>query len=225
MRIIFTFDCYGTLIDWLGGVEKTLRRLYKDISDKEIKKVIRFWGKKDIELVGQRYVPYREILRLGFKYALERTELTYNEEILNLLVNSIKEWEPFPDTKNNLEKLKRIGAIGIISNTDREFIQASIKNIGVEFDYVIVAEDIKVYKPDPDVFIKAKIKMAIKDDLWIHISSYPEYDIIPAKKVGIYTILLNRYGYRYEANQADKIFDNFDEMVNYLTKKIPKIYK
>jgi len=129
---------------------------------------------------------------------------------------------PFPDTKENLAKLSQAGELGIISNTDREFIKASIRNMEVEFKHVIVAEDIKIYKPDPEVFTRAREILGINaGDIWIHISAYPSYDVIPAKKAGVYTVLLDRYGLKEEgARYADRVFDDFGELVEKILEEV-----
>ena len=221
-KIIYTFDCYGTLIDWLGGTRKKLREIYPDIDREKIDEVIGYWGEADWRLVSQGYRPYREILREGFEYALEKTGLPYDSSIVSSLVESIKEWMPFPDTKENLVKLSQVGELGIISNTDREFIEASIRNMGVEFKHVIVAEDIKIYKPNPEVFVKARELLGVvDDDVWIHISAYPNYDVIPAKKAGVYTVLLDRYGLKEEgAGYADYVFIDFGELVEKILEEV-----
>ena len=223
MRVIFTFDTYGTLIDWLGGVKETLKKLF-NLEDETIDKFIQVWGEYDYRLVQSEYKPYREILMDGFKAALDRLEIPYTMEKLESLTLSIKEWPPFPDTTKNLLMLKKIGEIGIISNTDREFIQASISKMGVEFDHVVVAEDIKLYKPNPKVFhMASKIMGLDARSHWFHISSYHTYDIIPAKKSGlnIITVLLDRYGYAYQAGEyADYIFKSFDKLVDELGKMV-----
>ncbi len=200
VNMIMTFDCYGTLIDWLSGAKKAFLNLYPDHKDK-VDAFIKYWGEKDWELVKSGvYKPYREILAIGFKYALERIGLEYDEDVIVKLTYSIYDWEPFPDVKEALEALlERDVELGIISNTDRDFIMKSIENIGVEFKHVIVAEDIKLYKPDPRVFVKAR--ELLPKTKWIHVSSYPQYDIIPAIEAGVDTILLDRYDLEDEVKE------------------------
>jgi len=192
-KIVFTFDCYGTLINWIEGVEREFIELYSSI--RLAKKFIKYWSEKDWELVNSGvYIPYRRILETSFKYALDKIGLDYNDDTLRKLVHSIYRWPPFPDVKPTLEKIRDMNIeLGIISNTDRDFIIKSIDNIGIDFDYIIVAEDIGIYKPDPRVFLKAG--EYFKNFRWIHVSAYPNYDIEPATKIGVETILVDRYRY------------------------------
>lgn len=193
--MLYTFDCYGTIINWLEGARKKFLELYPGRED-IVDEFISLWGEKDWELVNSGvYRPYREYLEEGFKYALEQLNLEYDKEIIDNLVYSIYEWMPFQDAPPVLKRLRELGVkLGIISNTDRDFIIKSIENIGVKIDYIIVAEDIKIYKPDTKVFIEArKIIPSKYHDKWFHVSSYPGYDINPASKAGLKTIFLDRY--------------------------------
>ena len=211
--VIYTFDCYGTLIDWLSGAKEAFISLYPEMAEKA-DEFIRYWGEKDWEIVSSGiYIPYREVLRRGFKYALDRLGLEYDEETIERLTYSIYEWRPFPDVHESLKKLVENGfELGIISNTDRDFIMRSIEHIGVDFKYVIVAEDIKLYKPDPMVFVEARKRLP--DDRWIHVSSYPQYDIYPALKAGVETILFDRYGYGSEIDRERvRIIYSLDELL------------
>ncbi len=200
VNMIMTFDCYGTLIDWLSGAKSAFLKLYPGEEDR-VDLFIKYWGEKDWELVNTGvYRPYREILAIGFKHALDRLGLEYDEEVIEKLTYSIYDWKPFPDVKAALETLiEKNVELGIISNTDRDFIMRSIENIGVEFKHVIVAEDIKIYKPDPRVFVKAR--ELLPKTKWIHVSSYPQYDIIPALEAGVDTILLDRYNLEDEVKE------------------------
>ncbi len=216
VNTVMTFDCYGTLIDWLNGAKKAFIELYPEHMDK-VEDFIRYWGEKDWELVNSGvYKPYREILGQGFKYALNKLGLEYSDETIEKLTYSIYEWQPFPDVKEALEDLIDRGVeLGIISNTDRDFIEKSVENIGVEFKHIIVAEDIKIYKPDPKVFLKAREILPNKK--WIHVSSYPQYDIIPALKANIKTILLDRYNLKREVERLNiPIISHIKELTNFI---------
>ncbi len=201
---IVTFDCYGTLIDWLNGAKKAFINLFPGHREK-VDSFIRYWGEKDWELVNSGvYRPYREILAEGFRYALDKLGVEYDDEAIEKLTYSIYEWQPFPDVKPVLEELIERGhELGIISNTDRDFIEKSIENIGVEFKHVYVAEELKVYKPDPRVF--ELVGRHIPREKWVHVSAYPNYDIYPAVKAGVKSILLDRYGFRDEVRGLDVV--------------------
>jgi 2-haloacid dehalogenase len=76
-------------------------------------------------------------------------------------------------------------------------------------DRVITAEDIGVYKPNREAFMRAYKMLGVRYDEAIHISSYPQYDLEPARSLGIRAIHLNRYGYTWEPsiNSLEEIVD------------------
>src|SRR5207244_1389192 len=64
------------------------------------------------------------------------------------LARSLPSWEPFPEVRSALEEARGRGwKLAILSNTDRDFIEASMQRIGVPFELAIVASEIGSYKP------------------------------------------------------------------------------
>ena len=64
------------------------------------------------------------------------------------LAAALPEWEPFPEVRASLEEARSRGwKLALLSNTDRDFIEASIARIGVPFELAIVASEIDSYKP------------------------------------------------------------------------------
>src|SRR3954447_10179275 len=59
------------------------------------------------------------------------------------LADSLPSWEPFPEAPAALEESRsRDWKLAILSNTDRDCIDASITRIGVPFELAIVASEI-----------------------------------------------------------------------------------
>ena len=135
-----TFDCYGTLIDWNGGIRGQLARVF---------------GEGDADGLLERYhelepqieheqptLSYREVLT----EAMRRLGAPEDEE--DALARSLPDWQPFPEVRPALERARDRGwRLAILSNTDRDYIEASLGHIGVPFDAVIVAGEIGSYKP------------------------------------------------------------------------------
>ena len=61
---------------------------------------------------------------------------------------TLPEWQPFPEVPEALERARANGwRLVILSNTDRDYIEASMARIGVPFEFAIVASEIGSYKP------------------------------------------------------------------------------
>ena len=136
-----TFDCYGTLIDWNGGMGRELERMFG--ADRASALLHRY---HEVEPQVQRENPamsYREVLaqtlsRLG----------NVPEDERDAFGRSLPSWQVFPEVRDSLEEARAAGwKLAILSNTDRDFIDASMESIGVPFEFAIVASEIGSYKP------------------------------------------------------------------------------
>ncbi|MGK7921258.1 MAG: haloacid dehalogenase type II [Trichodesmium sp.] len=190
---ILSFDCYGTLIDWENGILPVLDNL---VSNHKIniteQKILEMFAKFESEAEAGEYKKYREILKqvvqnFGQELGFKPTELE-----LNCLANSIKNWQPFPDTITALQTLKQKYRLAIISNIDNDLFANTAKHLEVEFDFVITAEQIQSYKPATKNFEFAIKKMKIAPEKLLHIAQSIYHDIVPAKALGLSTIWVNR---------------------------------
>jgi HAD superfamily hydrolase (TIGR01493 family) len=109
-----TFDCYGTLIDWNGGIRAELARVFGEHRADALLR--RYHGLEPaLEADGKR--TYREVLI----EAMRGLGAPPDEE--DALARSLPRWEPFPEVPAALEEARARGwKLGILSNTDRDFI-------------------------------------------------------------------------------------------------------
>jgi 2-haloacid dehalogenase len=182
-----TFDCYGTLIDWNGGVGRELERLF---GAARVGELLTRYHEVERELQRERpTATYREILtqtlpRLG--------QVPADEE--DALARSLPAWQPFPEVPAALEDAKARGwKLAILSNTDRDFIEASIANIGVGFELAIVASEIGSYKPGHRHW-EAFREQAGDPGTHVHVGASLFHDVAPAIQLGLPTVWINRLG-------------------------------
>src|SRR6266545_3208262 len=135
-----TFDCYGTLIDWNVGLRGELARVFGEVRADEL---LARYHELEPEVEADRpSATYREVLA----EVMRRLGAPAGEE--DALGQSLPRWRPFPEVREALEETRRRGwSLAILSNTDREFIEASLERIGVLFELAIVASEIGSYKP------------------------------------------------------------------------------
>src|SRR3954465_3579175 len=181
-----TFDCYGTLIDWNGGVGRELQRLFGAAHVAEL--LHRY---HEIEPELQREQPtatYREILT----QVLPRLGPGPPEEE-DALARSLPSWKAFPEVPAALDDAKARGwKLAILSNTDRDFIEASIANIGVGFELAIVAPEVGPYKPDPGHW--RAFREQVTPDVHVHVGASLFHDVATAIELGLPTVWINRLG-------------------------------
>jgi 2-haloalkanoic acid dehalogenase type II len=192
-----TFDCYGTLIDWDGGVAAFLYSLALREGDSEApngRALGERWEELQFELVTGPYKPYKQILAESLAAFAAERGYTVTEADEEALVRSMRSWQPFPDTLPALTRVREAGMkLAIISNSDRDIIEHSLRHLRVPFDDVIVAEDCGAYKPSDDVFRQALERFGEDPADILHVAFGFKYDIAAAQRAGCRTAWVNRY--------------------------------
>jgi len=183
-----TFDCYGTLIDWNGGIGRELERLFG--ADRASTMLHRY---HEVEPQVQREEPtrsYRDVLAI----TLSRLGDVPAEE-QDALGRSLPEWPVFPEVSASLEEARAAGwKLAILSNTDPDFIDASIEQIGVPFELAIVASEIGSYKPAHGHWDEFFARTGADRAGHVHVGASLFHDIAPARELGLRTIWVNRLG-------------------------------
>ena len=141
-----TFDCYGTLVDWNGGIRDELEKLFGvEHADELLDRYHRLEPRIQAATPG---VSYREVLTIALEQLAAETGLMLPEGEASALARSLPTWPVFEDVHDGLTHAHERGwRLGILSNTDRDLVDASMDSIGVHFDLAIVAGEIESYKP------------------------------------------------------------------------------
>jgi len=182
-----TFDCYGTLIDWNGGIGRELERLFGPTRSGE-----QLRAYHELEPQIQREDPgrsYREVMSI----ALARLGAPAGEQ--DALGRSLPTWGPFPEVPTALEESRARGwKLAALSNTDRDLLDASLARIGVEFDETVVASEIGSYKPAAAHWDEFFTRTGADREHHVHVAASLFHDIAPASALGLRTIWINRLG-------------------------------
>ena len=182
-----TFDCYGTLIDWNGGIGRELERLFGAARGGEL-----LHAYHELEPQIQREDPsrsYREVMAV----ALARLGAPAGEQ--DALARSLPEWEPFPEVPAALEETRAGGwRLAVLSNTDRDLLDASLARLGVEFELTVVASEIGSYKPGTAHWDEFLARSGADRERSVHVAASLFHDIGPASALGLKTIWINRLG-------------------------------
>ncbi|MEA2386234.1 MAG: 2-haloacid dehalogenase [Thermoleophilaceae bacterium] len=194
---VATFDCYGTLVDWEGGIGAFLYALMlrEGVADPPPGRELRTrWEAIQFELVTGPYKPYKQILGEATLAWCRENGLPENDAYAEAIVGSMRAWQPFPDTRPALTAAREAGMrLVILSNTDRDIIDHSIKQIGVPFDAVVVAEDVGAYKPSAANFERVLEEVGEDPADILHVAFGFKYDIKAAQEQGMRTAWVNRH--------------------------------
>ncbi|TMK94338.1 MAG: hypothetical protein E6G37_03635 [Actinobacteria bacterium] len=140
-----TFDCYGTLIDWNAGIRAALAGIWPD-DDPDALLASYHEVETGLEADGTR--SYREVLTRAVVDVGAARELAVPVGAGASLAASVPSWLPFPEVSASLGRLRENGwRLAILSNTDADYLDASLSSIGVPVDERVVASDIGSYKP------------------------------------------------------------------------------
>jgi 2-haloacid dehalogenase len=135
---------------------------------------------------------YKSILRGVMDRFAEHLNVDFNDTERNSLVESIKQWQPFPDSVEALRTLKRRFKLAVISNTDDDIFSFTQQHLGVKFDWIITAEQVKSYKPSLNNFHNAIKRIGVPTERIVHVAQSLYHDTAPAKQLGLHTVWINR---------------------------------
>lgn len=188
-----SFDCYGTLIDWETGIAEAVAPVLASHGIRKSRaEILALFA--DVEPRVQRagYLEYRRVLRRVM--ALIGRELGFNpsESELACLGDSLPNWPVFPDTVDALRELQSRFKLAVISNVDDDLFAGTAETLGVDFDVVVTAQQVRRYKPSLRNFRAAAARMAVAENAWLHVAESLYHDIAPANQLGIASIWVNR---------------------------------
>jgi 2-haloacid dehalogenase len=188
-----TFDCYGTIVDWNAGIGNELEHLFGvEHRDRLLRRF------HDIEPEIQTASPgasYREVLTLALERLASEEGLMIEEGKTSALAKSLPSWPVFEDAAPALEEARSRGwKLAILSNTDRDLLDASMGAIGVPFDGSIVAGEIGSYKPAHRHWEVFREQTGIDQEHHVHVAQSLFHDISTATELGLPSIWINRLG-------------------------------
>lgn len=187
-----TFDCYGTLIDWDAGVREALTRLWPE-ADPQV--LLARYHEVEPGLESDGAATYRQVLSAAVPAIAGLEGLAVADGRGSTLAESLPDWPMFPETAASLTELRARGwRIAILSNTDPDYLDASLAAIGVPVDLRVVASAIGSYKPAPghwDTFFRLTQADRARH---VHVAASLFHDIEPCAALGIPSVWINRLG-------------------------------
>src|SRR5687767_6614898 len=183
----FVFDAYGTLYD----VYSVAARCESCFPGKGAQ-LSQLWRARQLEYTWQRslmqrYAPFSTVTREALAYACEALELELSAAQMEGLMGEYLSLSSYPDVAGTLEKLKVKKAI--LSNGSPDMLLPLVKNSGLGLDAVISVDELKVFKPAPQVYALAVSKLQTKN---IGFVSSNCWDALGAKSYGFFVYWINR---------------------------------
>jgi 2-haloalkanoic acid dehalogenase type II len=176
---IITFDCYGTLIDWEGGMVRAFQtEAAADGRSPDARDIVEAYMAEEAIVESGEYQPYRDMLAQTALRVASRLGWPLDPGRAGFLARSLPEWQPFPDTNTALERLASRFRLGLLSNIDDDLLAATRRHFTVEFDLIVTAQQVKSYKPGFAHFQEALARTPGKRLL--HSAQSYFHDVVPA---------------------------------------------
>ncbi|MGH3186510.1 MAG: HAD family hydrolase [Streptosporangiaceae bacterium] len=185
-----TFDCYGTIADWNTGMGRPLEA----IAGREAGRLLGAYHRAELELeAGPGWMPYREVLTSGLAWAAEREGLTLPTDGAEAFVRAWPDMPVFEDAGTALTALREQGwRLAILTNCDDDLFATTRSRLPVEFDLWVTAQEVGSYKPDLGHFRKFAEKAEVTKSSWIHVANSWVHDILPAARMGLRSVWVDR---------------------------------
>jgi 2-haloacid dehalogenase len=187
----FVFDAYGTLYD----VHSVAARCEANWPGKGAQLSV-LWRAKQLEYTWQRslmqrYAPFSSVTREALAYSCEALELELSVAQMEGLMAEYLKLSLYPDVVRTLQALNTRKAI--LSNGSPDMLLPLVQNSGLELDAVISVDELRIFKPAPQVYALAVEKLHL-DHSKIGFVSSNCWDAMGAKSYGFNVYWINRAG-------------------------------
>jgi len=186
---LITFDCYGTLIDWYGGLRGTLARLLPGAD------MARMCGRYvELEMMQESgpYRSYREVMTHTLAKLMEESGVPLPAAEKDALGRALPQWEPYPEVPAVLARLQQDYAVGILSNIDDDLLDYSLARLGATPAHRVTAAQVRSYKPGEAHFQRITEVSGLQAGEILHVAGSLLHDIVPARKLGFRHLWVNR---------------------------------
>jgi 2-haloacid dehalogenase len=152
------------------------------------------YGVHEAEVESGPYRRYVDVLKgvlrgIGEDFGFEPTEGE-----LDAFGSSVGDWPAFDDSAEALQRLHERFKLAPITNCDDDLFAASQPKLGVEFDWVITAEQARAYKPSHRNFELAFERIGLPRERILHVAQSLYHDHVPAKELGLTSVWIDRRG-------------------------------
>jgi 2-haloacid dehalogenase len=188
-----TFDCYGTLIDWETGLTEAFGRVLAahGVAADADDVLVRF-ARHEAAAEEGPYQRYRVVLATALRGVATELGFEPTDPEVDRFASSVADWPAFADSPAALARLKTGFRLGVITNCDDDLFAASNLRLGVDFDWIVTAQQAGAYKPSMRNFELAFERIGLPRDRILHVAQSLFHDHVPAAKLGLHSVWIDR---------------------------------
>lgn len=196
-----TFDCYGTLVDWDAGIRQVLARV-TGMGGKALDALVEAYIRHEACIEAGPFLPYKNVQARALRALADERGFSLVGPNADILSRTLPDWPPFTDSRAALSRLKSRYKLGVLSNVDRDLFAGTQQRLGVEFDLLVTAEDVRSYKPAHGHFARMLGHVDGDRSKVLHVAQSLFHDAVPASELDLPYVWINRYGGRNETGVA-----------------------
>lgn len=217
MAITLAFDVYGTLID-----THAVKTMLEKFIGEQATEFSRLWREKQLEYsfrrgLMQNYQSFAVCTRDALEYTCLFTKASLSNMEKQKLMNAYSILPSFKDVEEGMETVKKAGfRMYAFSNGSTEALETLLANANIRkyFIDIVSADEIKTFKPSPEIYFHfLRRANSIGAETWL-ISSNP-FDIIGAMSSGMCAAWVQR--------SEESIFDPWEIEPTIVIKKLSDI--
>jgi 2-haloacid dehalogenase len=193
----FTFDVYGTLIDWEPAITDFLRCWAdRNAISSPPHDLLMTFDRARAEIQKERPAHlYPDVLRRCFDRIAATFAVAADAGEREAFAATPHQWPAYPDSHAGLKALQAHARVGALSNIDNASLESSCSKLDFRFDLIVTAERVGAYKPDLPHFqtgIADLAALGIPRERILHVGQSLRADVTPANRLGLKCVWINR---------------------------------
>ena len=195
MPRVIVFDLMGTLLD-LQALDTYFERFFEDAA------VRKEWFMQTQQLamtaaLTNAYEDFRVQADTGLEITARRYKVSLLGEEKNLILGTLHKLRAYPEVARSLQRLRDAGLrLAILTNSTAQAAKAQLLYAGLRdnFEQVISADEIRCFKPAPEVYHLAARQMSVEPGQ-VRVISAHDWDITGALRAGCVAAFVARPGH------------------------------
>jgi 2-haloacid dehalogenase len=190
---VYVFDAYGTLFDVHAAIAR-----HRAAAGPDADRFSEIWRLKQLEYtwtftLAGHYSDFWTLTERALDYAFDRVP-SVSLSLRSKLLDAYLTLDAFDDARTALTELKARGLrIAILSNGTPHMLETAVQASGIAplCDAVLSVDEVRMYKPRPEVYALVTDRFGVKPGEVVFVSSN-RWDIMGAASFGFRAVWVNR---------------------------------